>query len=322
MPALALALNRLAPLRVALVNNMPDGAFRETEEQFGRLLEAYSSRGVGAVLDLYTLPGIPRSDVTRADIRHRYADLEVLWERPPDALIVTGTEPVQDRLPDEPYWGALTHLLQWAADRVPAVMLSCLAAHAALLAFDGIERLRRPRKCCGIYAGRVDTSLDPLSRGLGTCVPVPHSRFNEVTQSAIIDAGYRVVVGAGELAPSWSVAARTIGNALFVLCQGHPEYSTLSLLREYRRDVRRYLLGHGTSRYPLLPEGYLDPASTETLREFERRAVHPESEPYRSWAAFPYDQVAGRVANTWADSAVTLYGNWLSAASLASASAV
>ena len=68
------------------------------------------------------------------------------------------------------------------------------------------------------------------------------------------------------------MAAREQGDALFVLCQGHPEYGTLSLLREYRRDVRRSLFGRGAVPYPRLPDGYLGEEAVETLMKFERRA--------------------------------------------------
>jgi homoserine O-succinyltransferase len=319
--ALAPRLDRRGPLTVALVNNMPDAAFDDTEAQFRRVLTAGHGNG-DIALDLYTLREIPRSERTRAEIAARYADLEVLWERPPDALIVTGTEPVHAQLCDEPYWDSISQLLLWAAEAVPAVMLSCLAAHAGLHVFDGINRVRQATKCCGIFSGYVDGGLEPLARGLPRRVPVPHSRCNEVPQAAIVAAGYQVLIGAGDGAPGWSVAVRHWGEALFVLCQGHPEYSTLSLLREYRRDVRRYLLGHSPAPYPVLPEGYLNQAAVEVLREFERRALHPERDPRRSLREFPYGEIADSVQNTWAGAAATLYGNWLSVARRASAAHV
>jgi homoserine O-succinyltransferase/O-acetyltransferase len=100
-----------------------------------------------------------------------------------------------------------------------------------------------------------------------------------------------------------------------VLCQGHPEYGTLSLLREYRRDVRRSLFGRGT--YPRLPEGYLTPQATATLEWFARRAAAENGSPSEQWESFPYDEVAGGVTKTWADVSATLYRNWLGLAGAA-----
>src|ERR1700742_818670 len=120
------------PLTVALVNNMPDGAFTDTEEQFRLLV---SAAGLTVDLELYTITAVERSDRVALTIDARYRDLDELWSRPPDALIVTGTEPTQADMRDEPLWPYIARLLGWAADFVPTVLLSCLTSHASLLHF-------------------------------------------------------------------------------------------------------------------------------------------------------------------------------------------
>lgn len=292
---------------------MPDAAFADTEEQFRRALSSGPGGGAGIALDLYTITEIPRSDRTAAVIRSRYRGLGELWHNPPDALIVTGTEPVESQLMYEPYWPYLARLLEWASTAVPTVMLSCLAAHAGFFVFDGIERVQRPRKCSGVFYGAVDLG-DPLAEGLPEFVCIPHSRINEIPEDAALEAGYRIVVGSGPSGAGWAVAARECGESLFVLCQGHPEYSTLSLLREYRRDVRRYLFGRGAAVYPSLPEGYLTDDAVALFDAFARRAIESAEDPRALWEQFPYDQVADGVQNTWAGSSATLYANWLRAA--------
>lgn len=299
------------PITVGLVNNMPDGAFADTEEQFRRLLSSGPDCGAGIALDLYTITEIARSETTAAVIRSRYRGLDELWDNPPDALIVTGTEPVAAQLRDEPYWPYLAQLLEWASAAVPTVLLSCLAAHAGFLLFDGIERIQRAKKCSGVFEGSVDPCGDPLAEGLTEFVCIPHSRFNEIPEEAALAAGYRIVIGSGPSDAGWAVAARECGESLFVLCQGHPEYSTLSLLREYRRDVRRHLSGRGAAEYPCLPEGYLSDDAVATFEAFARRASQSAEDPQALWEQFPYDEVAGSVQNTWASSSATLYANWL-----------
>jgi homoserine O-succinyltransferase len=142
-------------------------------------------------------------------------------------------------------------------------------------------------------------------------VNVPHSRVNDVPEAGLLDAGYRIVVGSGSSRAGWAIAAREHGDSLFVLCQGHPEYATLSLLREYRRDVRRSLFGRAAVPYPRLPEGYLRADAVSTLEDFAVRAAARDAEPVKLWASFPYDAVAPTVENTWAASSATLYTNWL-----------
>lgn len=301
---------------MALVNNMPDGAFTDTEEQFGRMV---SAAGPNVNLELYTITALPRSDRVALAIDARYRDLDELWSRPPDALIVTGTEPTQDDMRDEATWPYIVRLLGWAADFVPTVMLSCLASHASLLFFDGLERRRLPGKCSGVFSGQVADPEDPLAAGLPEQAMTPHSRLNEVPVGALLDAGYRIVVGGAESAAGWSVATREIGSAQFVLCQGHPEYGTLSLLREYRRDVRRYLHSRGTLAYPQIPEGYLSAADVRTLTDFAATATSAKNDPQQLWAAFPYREVAETVQNTWLSGSMTLYANWLELARAAAA---
>jgi homoserine O-succinyltransferase/O-acetyltransferase len=295
-------------ITVALVNNMPDSAFLDTENQFrGTALGANYS---AVKFELYTIKEIPRSEKVAALIEARYHGLDELWTRPPDALIVTGTEPTQVQMRFEPYWPYLARLLEWAADYVPTTLLSCLASHASILLFDGIDRIQRPVKCSGVFGGTVEDRFSPLAAGLPDVFPIPHSRINEVPEDALIDAGYRIVVGDAGGA-GWSVATRARGAGVFVLCQGHPEYGTLSLLREYRRDVRRYLFGRGALPYPRLPEGYLGEQAVDTLTEFEHRARAAGADPRELWPTFPFDEVAATVENTWASASATLYANWL-----------
>jgi homoserine O-succinyltransferase len=305
------------PITVALVNNMPDSAFIDTENQFRAA--ALGSGGAGIEFELYTIKEVPRSERIALVIEERYRGLDELWACPPDALIVTGTEPTQVKLQFEPSWPYLARLLEWAADHVQTTLLSCLASHASVLLFDGIERVPRPMKCSGVYGGLVQDRFDPLTFGLPDVVPVPHSRLNEVPEAALLDAGYRIVVGTGASGAGWSVASRELGGGQFVLCQGHPEYGTLSLLREYRRDVRRFLFGRGAVPYPRLPEGYLCNEAIEKLTEFERRAHSADVDPPEMWPTFPFDEMAATVENTWAAASAKLYENWLELARAAAA---
>lgn len=304
-------------ITVGLVNNMPDSAFVDTENQFRGA--AMGANDDGIEFELYTIKEIPRSDKVGALIEERYRGLDELWANPPDALIVTGTEPTQVQLRFEPYWPYLARLLEWAADHVTTTLLSCLASHASILLFDGIDRVPRPVKCSGVFNGTVYDPLDPLAAGLPDFVRIPHSRVNDVPEAALVDAGYRIVVGTGSSGAGWSLAAREKGAGLFVLCQGHPEYGTLSLLREYRRDVRRSLFGRGAVPYPRLPEGYLGEEAVETLMEFERRAQGTDTDPRELWPTFPFEEVAATVDNTWASGSATLYSNWLKLARSAAA---
>jgi homoserine O-succinyltransferase len=289
-------------VRVALVNNMPDPAFEETERQFGDLLRAGPGREV--VLERYVLPGIPRGDTVQVAISERYRDVRYLFRRPPDGLIVTGTEPKCADLADEAYWPALQELLWWARSEVPSAVLSCLAAHAALQCFDGLVRRRLPVKCSGVFAQQLDAS-DPLVAGVGP-VALAHSRLNDVPVADLEANGYRVLSRSDEA--GWTVAAAELGQCLFVLFQGHPEYQRLTLLREYRRDVRRYLSGQGA--YPTVPLGYLRPDGAALLERFAQVATSGPASP-ALMERFPFEEAGRHIGCNWRRAAQALVGNWV-----------
>jgi len=294
-----------APLRVALVNNMPDGAFEETERQFRELL---SVPGEPVAMACYTLPGVERSPRICRVISDGYRDLNQLWASPPDALVVTGAEPKRAELTEESYWLALEKLLWWGRAFVPSMLASCLTAHAALWAFDGLPRRLLLEKCSGVYPQSVDVG-HPLVAGVGPLV-LPHSRFNEVSPGDVQRAGYRVLARSGDA--GWTIALGERDGCELLLLQGHPEYAPLSLLREYRRDVRRYLTGEQGS-YPHLPKGYLDSEALEALERFELRLSGLPRDP-SLMEDFPFDFAAERVSVDWHLPARTLMGNWLRSA--------
>ena len=66
-------------------------------------------------------------------------------------MIVTGTEPHQPNLRDEPYWGLMAEVFDWAEQNTSSTVLSCLAAHASVLHSDGISRHRLPDKQFGVF---------------------------------------------------------------------------------------------------------------------------------------------------------------------------
>src|SRR5258708_4184039 len=138
-------------LVVGLVNNMPDGALAATEAQFGALLQA-AAAAVPVCLRIAYLPELTRGP---AGLEHlgagRHWHIDALLRAGVDALIVTGMEPGAGALTDEPYWGRFSQLLQWAEQHTASSVWSCLAAHAAALSLDGIQRQRLEHKRFGVF---------------------------------------------------------------------------------------------------------------------------------------------------------------------------
>src|SRR5271170_7855982 len=80
-----------APIRIGLINNMPDTALQSTEAQFGGLLEG-AAGALPVTVRLSSFPELPRGPEVLEEIERRYWPIEELLDDSLDALIVTGTE--------------------------------------------------------------------------------------------------------------------------------------------------------------------------------------------------------------------------------------
>jgi len=180
-----------AELTIGLINNMPDTALKATERQFMKLLQAVAGpRRIR--FHCFSLPSVKRSPEARWHVESEYSDLSDLKRQRFDGLIVTGAEPVAPELDQEPYWQDLTELIDWAKTNTRSTIWSCLAAHAAVLHLDRVERQRLPSKCHGIFDCAAVTT-DPLTRDAPAPLKVSHSRLNEVTEGDLTQAGYQVL---------------------------------------------------------------------------------------------------------------------------------
>jgi homoserine O-succinyltransferase len=290
-------------IHIGLINNMPDGALKATERQFLTLLDS-AANGVAVRLSLYALPDVPRTVEGRRHVSRFYSGIESLWDSHLDGLIVTGTEPRAPNLTDEPYWGSLTKVLEWAEHNTHSAVWSCLAAHAAILQIDGIARRRLADKRFGVFEC-ARASDHQLTAGVPSTFQVPHSRWNDISGNELARCGYRVLTRAKDGGVDAFVKQR---KSLFVFFQGHPEYEANTLLLEYRRDVGSYLRG-ARDTYPPIPQGYFDRDTAELLMALRDRALSDRRSELL--ANFPTAQVEQRVANTWRSMAAPVYGNWL-----------
>jgi homoserine O-succinyltransferase len=95
----------------------------------------------------------------------------------------------------------------------------------------------------------------------------------------------------------------------FVFFQGHPEYDTISLLKEYKRDVMRFARGE-TDDYPPFPENYLHLQQKAILDEYRVRLrnAREEGEPV---PVFPEPLLTPGLENTWHDTGEAIVGNWV-----------
>ena len=221
-----------------------------------------------------------------------------------DGLIVTGTEPKHADLTQEVYWPGLAKIIDWAAANTRSTVFSCLAAHAAVLHLDGVKRRKMPRKLTGLMVCN-KTRPHWATDGLADEWLTPHSRWNDVAESDLSARGYQLLTHAQGAGADLFVKA---AGSQFVFMQGHPEYAGDALLKEYRRDARRFLTGEADA-YPHLPFNLFEPALAAELEAVATslREMHsPE-------ALKVVTRLLAGAPNTapWRVQAVQFYRNWL-----------
>jgi homoserine O-succinyltransferase len=141
---------------------------------------------------------------------------------------------------------------------------------------------------------------------VNTLFDVPHSRFNDISRKQFEAAGLHVLVESEIAGVHLAVSEDGIRVVYF---QGHPEYDTVSLLKEYKREVTRYA-GSERDDYPPFPDCYFKPRERAILNEYRKRIDQARARGEEA-PAFPEALVAGCVDNTWHDTAEGILGNWV-----------
>jgi homoserine O-succinyltransferase len=292
-------------LHIGVLNMMPDAALAATERQFFRLV-GESNPIAQFYLHPFTLQELPRGEQAQAHIERYYDTFEQICSEGLDALIITGANVSHPDLSQEPFWEPLRAVFDWAHENVTSVLCSCLATHAAMQFQHGQKRSALPAKCWGVFPHRVVRPAHPLVNDVNTQFDVPHSRFNDISAVQFREAGLHVLVESA--AAGVHLAVSTDGFRV-VYFQGHPEYDTVSLLKEYKREVQRFAAGE-RSTYPPFPENHFKPREQAILNEYRQRllAARATGDPVPE---FPEQLVARRIDNTWHDAAEGIVGNWI-----------
>ncbi len=292
-------------LHIGFLNMMPDAALQATEVQFMRLVGG-SNQIAQFYVYPFTIPELPRSPETQAYIDRYYVSFDDLRRDGLDALIITGANVANPSLQQEPFWEPLQEIINWANEHVTSTLCSCLATHAIAQALHSIERRRLPKKRWGVYTHRITGAYHPLLRDINTRFDVPHSRNNDVSRAQLEAAGFTVLVYSEEGGVHMAVGPDKLR---IVYLQGHPEYDRVSLLKEYKREVNRFIAGERAD-YPPHPDNYFSPAAAEIADEYHH-IVENGLRQGTPIPPFPEAQIKPHLDNTWRDTGKAIFNNWL-----------
>jgi homoserine O-succinyltransferase len=261
-------------LHIGLLNMMPDAALQVTEQQFMRLV-GNCNQIAQFFVHPFSIPGLPRSPEAEAYIDNYYTDFGQLQEDGLDALIITGANVSNPTLELEPFWEPLKQVIGWATENVASVLCSCLATHAIVKHLYHIDRQRLARK-------------------------------NAITHEQFEKAGLTILAESPE-----GDVHMAISEDLFrvIYFQGHPEYYHNSLLKEYKREVKRFVSGE-REEYPPHPEHYFSADAAEIADQYEEHVLASPGNGAKL-PAFPEDAIDHYLDNTWGDTGKAIVNNWL-----------
>ena len=292
-------------LHIGLLNMMPDAALTATEQQFISLVGSCNQIAQFYVYP-FSIPALKRAARAEQHINQYYFDFAALQDRGLDALMITGANVANPSLDQEPFWEPLIDVVRWAEDNVASILCSCLATHALVKHHHGIERQLLPRKQWGVYSHRISRPGHPLMRDINTRFDAPHSRYNAVTKAQLEQAGLTVLVESPEAGVHMAVSPDQFRAVYF---QGHPEYNAISLLKEYKREVFRYLKGE-LETAPPYPEHYFSARAVEIAAQFIEQCEKAMSSG-DALPEFPEKELEPQVDNTWGDTGKAIVNNWL-----------
>jgi len=292
-------------LHIGLLNMMPDAALSATEQQFIRLVGS-SNQIAQFYVYPFSMAELNRGAAAEEHIRQHYFSFDRLMEQGLDALVISGANVTNPTLDQEPFWNPLIDIVRWAETEVTSILCSCLATHALLKHHHGIDRQPLPQKKWGVYQHTLSDPAHPLVHDINTRFDAPHSRWNEITREQFEHAGLTVLADGPTAGVHLAVSPDGFRRVYF---QGHPEYHAISLLKEYKREVNRYLAGE-LDAPPPHPEHYFSAAAIEIIEPY-MAACQSATERGRAAPAFPEPELRSCVDNTWRDTGKGIVNNWL-----------
>lgn len=289
---------------IGLLNMMPDAALAATERQFFRLIGESNSIAQFYVHP-FTLPQLKRNEEAQHHIEQYYETFDEIKRQGLDGLIITGANVVGSELSTQTFWEPLIEVIDWAYENVTSTLCSCLATHAVLEFRYQQKRQLQSQKIWGVYPHRVVNDRHPLVTDINSRFDVPHSRWNAVSPEQFHAAGLHILADSEQ-----GVHLATSPDGIrFVFFQGHQEYDTISLLKEYKRDLLLYAQGE-LEHKPPFPENYFKVREQAILDEYGKRLYSAISNN-TELPEFPETLIAPHIDNTWHDTAESVVGNWV-----------
>jgi homoserine O-succinyltransferase len=223
----------IRPLRIAILNLMPNKAVTETQ-----LLRLLGNTPIQVDVTLLH-PGSHVSKHTPPEyLASFYRSFDDVRDERFDGLIITGAPVEQLEFNEVNYWNELELIMEWSLSNVYSTLHICWGAQAGLYHHFGVPKYPLERKLSGVFRHRLTRKNVPLFRGFDDEFLAPHSRYTGVRREDIEAVPGIEVLAESDEAGVFAVASED-GRQVYVT--GHPEYDPSTLKNEYERDKSKGL---------------------------------------------------------------------------------
>ncbi|WP_312654213.1 homoserine O-acetyltransferase MetA [Aminipila sp.] len=221
----------IRPLRILMVNLMPDKA--ATETQLARVL---ANSPLQVELTLLRMGTHESKNVLEEYLDTFYKTFDEIKGQRFDGMILTGAPVETLSFEEVDYWEELCQIFKYSKTNVYSSMYICWGAQAGLYYHFGIDKYPMDEKMFGVFEHKVTRAHSPLLRGFDDVFWAPHSRYTQTLKSDIVfHPEIRILAESEEAGPH--ILATDNGRQIFII--GHQEYDRETLGLEYYRDVRQ-----------------------------------------------------------------------------------
>ncbi len=257
----------IRPIDILILNLMPLKENTELE-----LLRSLSNTPLQVNTSFVRTSSYESKHTSKDHLEQFYLKFNEVKSRKWDGLIITGAPVEKMDFEEVEYWRELTDIMDWSAKAVTSTLHICWGAQAGLYYRYGIKKFELEKKLSGVYRMTTFHKRTELVRGFDDTFLIPQSRYTGVDRAGIeANPALEIVADSEECGPCIIIGDG--GKNIFIT--GHPEYDTLTLDNEYKRDIGRGL-------NPDIPVNY-----------------------------YPDDDPTKKPTRSWRCHANTLYTNWL-----------
>lgn len=217
------------PLRIALLNLMPDKI--RTETQIARVV---GSTPLQVEMTLLNTGTYRSKNTPERHLLDFYKPWDQVRAEKFDGLIVTGAPVETMDFEAVDYWPELAEIFDWALTNVYRSFYICWGAQAALHHYHGVPKHRLPRKMFGVFRHRILKRDSSLLQGFNDEFSIPVSRHTETRKADIPKKPGLTVLAESEESGLCLMEDRP-HRAVYMF--NHLEYDADTLKTEYERDV-------------------------------------------------------------------------------------